>query len=137
VRGAGCARAGRATRCWLVRSLAPGYGGAMTPPQGGVALAQITQLARPLRTARDFDPLLDRIGDARIVLLGEATHGTADFYSWRAALSQRLIEGKEFSFVAVAGDWPDCFIVNRWVKGRRPAAWTARRVLAASARCTE
>ena len=72
-----------------------------------------------LTDARDLDPLLERIGDARCVLLGEASHGTHEYYTWRAAISQRLIEEKGFSFIAVEGDWPDCYRVNRYVKGCR------------------
>ena len=82
------------------------------------ALAEIAALAAPLRTPDDLDPLLDRVGDARIVLLGEASHGTSEYYLWRAALSRRLIAERGFSFVAVEGDWPDCFRANRWAKGR-------------------
>ena len=55
----------------------------------------------PLVTEVDLDPLMERIGDARYVLLGEASHGTHDYYAWRAALTRRLIEEKGFSFVAV------------------------------------
>ena len=64
---------------------------------------QVEAAARPLRDARDLDPLLDRVGDARYVLLGEASHGTAEYYTWRAELSKRLIEEKGFSFLAVEG----------------------------------
>ncbi len=71
--------------------------------------------ARPLRDPADLDPLLERIGDARFVLLGEASHGTHEFYSWRAALTRRLITEHGFSFVAVEGDWPDCWAVHRSV----------------------
>jgi erythromycin esterase-like protein len=77
----------------------------------------VRALARPLRRPKDLDPLLDRIGEAHYVLLGEASHGTAEYYTWRAALSQRLIQEKGFSFLAVEGDWPDCYQVNRYVKG--------------------
>lgn len=77
---------------------------------------EIERLARPLSGIDDLDPLLDRIGEARFVLIGEASHGTSGFYRWRADLSQRLIAEKDFSFVAVEGDWPDCYQVNRWVK---------------------
>src|SRR5688572_1042520 len=79
---------------------------------------EIRGLARPLRTAADLDPLLDLIGDSRYVLLGEATHGTSEFYSWRTEISRRLIVEKGFSFIAVEGDWPDCYTVNRFVKCR-------------------
>jgi len=73
--------------------------------------------ARPLENAGDLDPLLERIGDARYVLLGEASHGTSEYYTWRAELSKRLIREKGFSFIAVEGDWPDCYRVNRYLKG--------------------
>lgn len=56
----------------------------------------------------DLDPLIEDIGDARLVLLGEASHGMSEYYQWRAKLSLRLIEEKGFNFVAVEGDWPDC-----------------------------
>jgi erythromycin esterase len=77
----------------------------------------VRALTRPLRTPRDLNPLMDRIGDATCVLFGEATHGTSEFYTWRAEATKRLIEEKGFSFVAVEGDWPDCSRVNRFVKG--------------------
>src|SRR5947209_3354212 len=86
-------------------------------------------LARPLQAAEDLDPLLERIGDAHYVLLGEASHGTSEYYTWRATLSQRLIREKGFSFIAVEGDWPDCYRVNRYVKGYREAGSSARDVL--------
>lgn len=49
-----------------------------------------------LQTSKDLDPLMERIGDARFVLLGEASHGTHEFYSWRMAISKRLIQEKGF-----------------------------------------
>ncbi len=60
----------------------------------------------------DFDPLLERIGSARVVMLGEASHGTYDYYRLREQLTRRLIAELGFSFVAVEGDWPDCDRVN-------------------------
>src|SRR5690349_4737272 len=78
--------------------------------------AELRRQARPLATPSDLDPLIDRIGDARYVLLGEASHGTSEYYSWRAELSKRLIREKGFSFIAVEGDWPDGYRVNRYVK---------------------
>ncbi|MFL5240900.1 MAG: erythromycin esterase family protein [Gemmataceae bacterium] len=86
-------------------------------------------LARPLQSAKDLDPLLERIGDAHFVLLGEASHGTSEYYTWRATLSQRLIREKGFSFIAVEGDWPDCYQVNRYIKGQPGAGENAREVL--------
>ena len=61
-------------------------------------------------------PLLDLIGDARIVLIGEATHGTDDFYRIRAKLTNALIRSKQFNLVAVEADWPDAYRVNNWVR---------------------
>ncbi|MDP9396928.1 MAG: erythromycin esterase family protein [Actinomycetota bacterium] len=80
-------------------------------------------LAQPLVTPADLDPLLERIGDAHYVLLGEASHGTAEYYSWRAEITRRLVAEQGFSFVAVEGAWPDCYRVNRCVKhgGEVPA----------------
>lgn len=69
-----------------------------------------------LENPKDLDPLMDRIGDSKYVLLGEASHGTHEYYRWRAEISKRLIEEKGFSFIAVEGDWPDCFKINRWIK---------------------
>src|SRR5205085_661688 len=97
-------------------------------------IAQVTALAHPLRDSADLDPLLDHIGDARFVLLGEASHGTAEYYTWRADISRRLITEKGFSFLAVEGDWPDCYHVNRYVKGYEEAGGSAREVLHAFAR---
>jgi erythromycin esterase-like protein len=61
-------------------------------------------------------PLLDLIGEARLVLIGEATHGTDEFYRIRANLTQSLIRSKQFNVVAVEADWPDAYRVNRWVR---------------------
>ncbi|HET9465962.1 MAG TPA: erythromycin esterase family protein, partial [Gemmatimonadales bacterium] len=66
---------------------------------------------------RDYDSLMALIGDARIVLLGEASHGTHEFYRERARITQRLIEEEGFAAVAVEADWPDAYRVNRWVRG--------------------
>ena len=67
--------------------------------------------------ARDYDALVDRIGDARLVLLGEASHGTHEFYRERARITRRLIRDHHFTAVAVEGDWPDAYRVNRYVCG--------------------
>ncbi|GAA4304879.1 erythromycin esterase family protein [Nibribacter koreensis] len=70
-----------------------------------------------LENKSDLDSLIEDIGDSRIVMLGEASHGTSDYYSWRTAISKRLIEEKGFTFIAVEGDWPDCFQINKFIKG--------------------
>ena len=64
-----------------------------------------------------LDPLLESIGDARIVLIGEASHGTHEFYRIRADLTEALIGQKGFNIVAVEADWPDAYRLNRWVRG--------------------
>jgi protein-L-isoaspartate(D-aspartate) O-methyltransferase len=75
----------------------------------------------------DLNPLLRRIGDARVVLLGEATHGTAEFYRMRARISRELIERKGFSFIAIEGDWPDAARIDHYVRhaATPPSEWTA------------
>ena len=70
----------------------------------------------PLRDDADLDPLLNAIGDARVVLLGEASHGTSEYYIWRTRLTKRLVQEKGFQFIGVEGDWPDCFEVNAAIK---------------------
>ena len=74
-----------------------------------------------LNNSKDLDQLLEDIGDRSIVMLGEASHGTHEFYTWRAAISRRLIEEKGFNFIAVEGDWPDCYKINRFIKGYKDA----------------
>ena len=90
---------------------------------------EIRSMASPLRTSADLDPLIERLGPAKFVLLGEASHGTSEYYGWRAAITRRLVAEHGFSFVAVEGDWPDCFRVNRWVKGRERQDRSAREIL--------
>ena len=68
--------------------------------------------------AHDYDPLMALIGDASIVLLGEASHGTREFYGERATITQRLITEKGFNAVAAEADWPDAYRVHRFVSGR-------------------
>jgi erythromycin esterase-like protein len=69
----------------------------------------------------EYDYLFEMIGDARLVLLGEATHGTHEFYRERAQITKRLIAEKGFSAVAVEADWPDAYRVNRYVRGQGTA----------------
>lgn len=78
----------------------------------------IRRVAAPLDAwAPRYDDLIDLIGDARFVLLGEASHGTHEFYQERARLTERLIVEKGFGGVAVEADWPDAYRVNRYVRG--------------------
>lgn len=73
------------------------------------------QIACPLDETKDLDTLIERIGDARIVMLGESSHGTAEFYAWRRKISQRLIDELGFDFIAVEGDWPDAWRLNQYI----------------------
>lgn len=100
-------------------------------PQGKPEeLAELVAETRlPLQDRGDLDPLMDRIGDAHYVLLGEASHGTSEYYTWRSQITKRLIREKQFSFVAVEGDWPDCFRANRFVKGQPESGESARDIL--------
>ena len=83
----------------------------------------------PLEKAGDLDPLIEKIGDSKYVLLGEASHGTHEYYTWRAEISKRLILEKGFSFIAVEGDWPDCYKINRWVKDLPNSGGSIKEVL--------
>jgi erythromycin esterase-like protein len=84
----------------------------------GEAAAEIRRVALPLLGGdADYQPWLEAIGDARLVLIGEASHGTHEFYAIRAELTRRLIESKGFHAVAAEADWPDAYRVNRFVRG--------------------
>ena len=85
----------------------------------GTSRDALRHFTRPLAgMSSDFDPLLARIGSAHFVLIGEASHGTHEFYRIRAEITKRLIREKGFSAVAVEADWPDAHRVNRFVRGR-------------------
>jgi protein-L-isoaspartate(D-aspartate) O-methyltransferase len=75
----------------------------------------------------NLEPMLRRIGDARVVLVGESTHGTSEFYRMRERISRELIGKKGFSFVAIEGDWPDAARIDHYVRHSKvpPSEWTA------------
>ena len=98
------------------------------------AIKLIRENSSALSDTSDLDPLLQRIGDARIVMLGEASHGTHEYYTWRSLITKRLISEKKFNFIAVEGDWPDCYRLNRYIKNQAEADQTARQVLHAFTR---
>src|SRR3982750_102381 len=78
----------------------------------------VNELALPLDgNQHDYDELLKLIHEARFCLLGEATHGTHEFYQRRAEITKRLIKENGFTAVAVEADWPDAFRINRYVRG--------------------
>ena len=81
-------------------------------------MEMMRESAHPLiGSVRDFDPLMDVVSDARFALLGEASHGTHEFYRQRAEITKRLIVEKDVAAVAVEADWPDAYRVNRYVRG--------------------
>jgi erythromycin esterase-like protein len=78
----------------------------------------IASAAHVLTSAQsDYDPLIDLVGDSHFVLIGEASHGTQEFYKQRAEITKRLITEKGFTAVAVEADWPDAYRINRYVRG--------------------
>jgi erythromycin esterase-like protein len=80
--------------------------------------ARRPETVRPLTgTPSDYDPLVERAAAARFVLLGEATHGTEEFYRERAEITKRLVAERGYTAVAVEADWPDAYRVNRFVRG--------------------
>ena len=72
-----------------------------------------------MHNEKDLDVLVNEIGEARVVLLGESTHGTHEFYQWRSAITKRLIEEKGFDFIAIEGDWVDSYKVNQFISGQK------------------
>src|SRR5712671_6824569 len=70
----------------------------------------------PLQNEDDLDVLIKEIGDARVVLLGESTHGTHEYYTWRTAITKKLIQEKGFDFMAIEGDWTDSYKINRFIR---------------------
>jgi len=95
----------------------------------GDLAAAVANAAQAFSSAEsaDLDPLLERIGEARIVLLGEATHGTSEFYTMRERISRELITAKGFRIIAIEGDWPDAARVDHYVRHFEfpPSEWTA------------
>jgi protein-L-isoaspartate(D-aspartate) O-methyltransferase len=99
--------------------------------RGSDALVEPRPLAKLIRDAAEalpgiddpaFGAMFDRFADARVVLLGEASHGTSEFYRARAAITKRLIEEHGFTIVAVEADWPDAATIDRHVRHKPPRA---------------
>ena len=105
----------------------PGLPRADVPDAG--LLHALHTLARPLRHADDLTPLLGAVGSARLVLLGEASHGTHGFYAWRDLLSRRLVGEGGFSFIAIEGDWSTLVPLDRYVRHHLEAPASARAAL--------
>jgi erythromycin esterase-like protein len=102
----------------------------MVPAAESPASAAVAAAAHPVTgAADDYDGMLDLVGSKRIVLIGEASHGTHDFYRERARITRRLVDELGFNAVAVEADWPDAYRVNRYVMGlsKEPSAEHALR----------
>ena len=80
--------------------------------------AVIDAAAQNISVPSDYDPLVDMTWEAQVVLIGEASHGTHEFYATRSEITQRLIDEKGFRAVAVEADWPDSYRVDRYVTRR-------------------
>lgn len=78
----------------------------------------LNDVIEPLSESADYSSLIEKIGDARFVMLGEATHGTHEFYQTRIEITQQLIQQKGFMAVAIEGDWPDAYRVHCYIQGR-------------------
>ncbi len=89
------------------------------------AVALIREVGEPIADIEEMPlgPLLDRIGDARVVLLGEATHGTSEFYRMRSRITRELVLRRGFDVVAVEADWPDASRVDRYVRALKPSEY--------------
>jgi erythromycin esterase len=89
----------------------------------------LSEKAIPVNGIDDIDRIIHAAGSRRLVLLGESSHGTAEFYRWRADITRRLITEKGFSFIAVEGDWASIYRLNKYVLNLPGAGPSARRVL--------
>ena len=98
--------------------------GVRTPSRPAGVSQLIREQALPFGEieGHDLGALLERIGDSRLVLIGEASHGTSEFYRMRAEITKELCRSRGFDLVAVEADWPDAAALNRWVQGRPPVA---------------
>jgi erythromycin esterase len=92
-------------------------------------LESIRKKAIIINSKNDLDPLIEKIGEARVVMLGEASHGTHEYYTWRSYISRKLIEKKNFNFIAVEGDWPDCYQINLYIKSLQPGYYNGFDIL--------
>src|ERR1039457_593126 len=91
-------------------------GGVRSEPLSSESTKALNQLARPVRGAvDDYDELLSLIDERQLVFIGEASHGTHEFYRERARITRRLIDERGFNVVAIEGDWPDAYRVNRYI----------------------
>ncbi len=100
-------------------------------------LSPLLDLVSPLEFSLDLDDLIKSTSGVKHVLLGESSHGTSEYYQWRAMITQKLITEKNFSFIAVEGDWPQIYYVNQYVKGYDSAFASGEKALLAPNRWPE
>jgi len=94
----------------------------------------IKKEAIPLKQIEDYNPLFDKMSEAKFVLLGESSHGTSEFYKIRAELSKKLIQENGYTYIAVEGDWPACQQINRYIKSYESIHKNAEEALTAFGR---
>ncbi|ADU31089.1 erythromycin esterase family protein [Evansella cellulosilytica] len=80
-------------------------------------IKNIEKYAEPFSHTEGLQPLIENASHAKFVLLGEASHGTSEFYKIRSDITKQLIQHHQYSFIAVEGDWPSCYEINRYIKG--------------------
>jgi len=124
---------GRTAALGLLLAAATATTSCATPPAPGTVElpGELQEALLPLESAADLDPLVERALGRALVLIGEATHGTREFYAWRATLTRRLIEEGGVSFVALEADWVPVSALDRYVRARPGAAVSAREALEA------
>lgn len=99
---------------WFEQTLRPNRSGLEIRPKKQI-IEDVEHFLQPL-TEDGIDALAKSVADARVVMLGEATHGTEEFYKFRRLISERLMRDHGFKFIAVEGDWPDCYNLNRYIQ---------------------
>lgn len=99
---------------WFTKTLFENTTRPMIKPKK-LIIEDIKKLAHPMKEGKSLTPLLQKLSRSKIVMLGEATHGTEEFYQIRKMITERLIKEYGFSFVAVEGDWPDCYKLNQYI----------------------
>lgn len=95
----------------------------------GSLVSYIESKATELNTSSELDEIINNAADKRLMLLGEASHGTHEYYTWRDSISRRLIKEEGFSFIAVEGDWASLYELNRYVKNLEDAPGSAKEIL--------
>lgn len=89
----------------------------------------LLEKGQPIIGFKNLEPLLEKMSRAKVVMLGEASHGTHEYYTWRTYLTRKLVTDYGFNFIGVEGDWPDCFEVNQYIKHKDPPGEHAETVL--------